>query len=443
MSKIFNSVFVNYLTSVGDYFFGNHFMNSIKEWNRYDLLSEQELEDIQQKRLKKMLQHAIETVPYYQKIKLPDTAGNSLTDFPVLTKEMLRFEKENLVSNRYNTATLKKNFSSGSSGIQSYSYTTKGFSYYNQGLQNHWYLWSGFKIGDGVVQFGISPNRAFPKNIKDVLFNVHYVNSFSISEPEMIELAELIRKKNIKYIIGYPSAINEFTKVVLKHGFSLSLNAIITLGDKLFAHFKKNFELAFSNPKIIDTYGCAEGLLMACSNDTAYYNIMSPNVFIEIVDDANKPVPDGELGHVLVTSLTNFAQPMIRYKLGDLAIKLPKEKYPEKRLFNYPLLEKIVGRETDVVITPNQKKLIVHSFTGIVEYYPEIKQYKIIQEVPESIIFEYITDSNFDFSEKTLQEIKSKIDVLTDNSISVEFKAVDYIASTPSGKPQIIESKIK
>jgi len=43
MSKIFNSVFVNYLTSVGDYFFGNHFMNSIKEWNRYDLLSEQEL----------------------------------------------------------------------------------------------------------------------------------------------------------------------------------------------------------------------------------------------------------------------------------------------------------------------------------------------------------------------------------------------------------------
>jgi hypothetical protein len=51
-----------------------------------------------------------------------------------------------------------------------------------------------------------------------------------------------------------------------------------------------------------------------------------------------------------------------------------------------------------VVLTPNGKTLIVHSFTGIVEYYPQIKQFKITQEVREAIVFEYITDDFFTFS---------------------------------------------
>ena len=218
---------------------------------------------------------------------------------------------------------------------------------------------------------------------------------------------------------------------------------MISLGDKLFSHFRKNFEKAFINPTIIDTYGCAEGMLMACTNDLDYYYIMSPNVAIEIVDDNGNPVPDGEMGNVLVTSLTSYSMPLIRYKLGDLAIRLPKHKYPVNRKFQYPILEKIIGRETDVVITPNKKTLIVHSFTGIVEFFPEIKQFRIVQETIDKIIFEYIVDDFFPFRNEILSEIKTKIDFLTNATLAIEFSKVDVIKPTPSGKPQIIESKIK
>ena len=95
-----------------------------------------------------------------------------------------------------------------------------------------------------------------------------------------------------------------------------------------------------------------------------------------------------------------------------------------------------------MVLTPNGKTLIVHSFTGIVEYYPQIKQFKITQEVREAIVFEYITDDFFTFTTSVLEEIKSKIDALTDGSLTIEFKKVDFIKPTPSGKPQIIESKM-
>ncbi len=168
---------------------------------------------------------------------------------------------------------------------------------------------------------------------------------------------------------------------------------------------------------------------------------MSPHVYIEILDDNNNPVPNGEIGNVVVTRLDGFSMPLIRYKIGDLAIKLPKEKYPKNRAFNYPLLQQIVGRETDVVILPNGKKLIVHSFTGIFEYITEIKQFKVVQESTNEIIIEYIKATNF--TKDVLQRITEKLQkYIQDKNFKINYKEVDFISSTKSGKPQIIESKL-
>ena len=440
---LFKSYFIKTIITLGDKLIGSNYIKTISEWDTYDKMSKNELEKIQKERLNKIIKHAINSVPFYKSYFTNKKTEISIKDFPLLTKELLREQKENLVSDNFSVNELQKNYSSGSSGIQSFSFNEKKYKYFLQGIQSHWYFWTGYKIGEPVLQFGISPQRKFPKNIKDLLYNVHYLNSFSLNKQDLLNTIRTVKIKNIKYIIGYPSAINEFAKTIIETGEKHSIKGIISLGDKLFPHFKNNFNIAFNNPRIIDTYGCAEGLLMACTNDLEYYYIMTPHVFIEIVDDNGNEVEDGKLGHVLVTSLTNKAMPMIRYKLGDLAIKLPKEKYPINRMFNYPLLEKIIGRETDIVLTPNGKTLIVHSFTGIVEFYPEIKQFKISQKEVNYIHFEYITDDNFNFTSSSLASIKKEIDLLTNGTLEIKFKKVDSIKSSPSGKPQIIESSLR
>lgn len=437
----FKNLWLKAVVTLGDKILDADYLNSLYSWIKYDKLSTEKLDDLERNNLCKILKHTVETVPYYLKY-FNNTKPTCLKDFPILTKEILREEKENLISNKYKIDSLVKNYSSGSSGIQSFSYADRAHKFYTQGIHSHWYMWTGYKIGDSILQFGMSPNRVFPKNLKDLFYNVYYVNSFSLDEQKILKIAENAIHKKVKYIIGYPSAINQFASVLIKNNINIPINGIISLGDKLFDHFKNNFNLAFSSPKIIDTYGCAEGILIACTNDLEYYYIMSPNVTLEIVDNEGNEVPDGALGNVLVTSHTLFAMPLIRYKLGDLAIKLPKSEYPPNRQFNYPLLQKIVGRETDVVLTPDGKTLIVHSFTGIVEFFPEIKQFRIIQEYLDSIIFEYITDNFFKFDESVLYRIQEKIDSITEKSIKIIFKKVDYINPTPSGKPQIIESKL-
>lgn len=439
-----NSVIKNVIR-LGDFFLGGNYIASLKQWNHYDNLSELELAQIQSNNLQKMLRHAVKTVPFYQSYfaQNPELNPEHLSDFPQLTKELLRAQKDQLVSSDFDVQKLHINFSSGSSGVQSFSYVEKKYRYYLQGLQGHWFLWSGYRFGDPVMQFGISPNRVFPKNIKDLLYNVSYLNSFSLSEEDLEEAYYTLVWKKIKYIIGYPSAIHTLAKWMIRHEKTHDLDAIVSLGDKLFEHFKTDFNAVFHQPKLVDTYGCAEGLMMGCSLDHPYYYEMTPHVYIEIVDADGNPVQDGELGSVLVTSLTNFAMPMIRYKLGDLAIRLPREKYPKERKFQYPLLEKIVGRETDVVITKNQKTLVVHSFTGIVEYFPEIKQYQIRQRNREEIDFLYITDEHFSFSDITLKKIKNAIDELTEGQLTIHFIKTTEIAPSPSGKPQIIISELK
>lgn len=443
------SLYSKFLRSVvlpmGDLLFNGNYLKTLRQWEEYDTYSEEELLKIQEKSLGEILKYAVENVPFYQNIEynLHQDSYQNLKEFPILTKQLLRQERENLVSKEFKVEDLRKNFSSGSSGVQSFSYSEKKNVFYLQGLSSHWYQWGGFKIGDPILQFGISPNRTLPKKMKDIFYRVQYENAFALSNTDYERIYQNLKKKNIKHIIGYPSAINGLAAYMVSKNYQYSIISIISLGDKLFEHFEINFNKAFNNPKIIDTYGCAEGFMMACKGDIPYYYISSPHVHVEIVDDHNNEVQDGEIGHVLVTCFSNLAQPFIRYKLGDLAIKLPKELYPKNRKFNYPLLQRIIGRETDVVKTPNGKTLIVHSFTGIIEYYPDIRQYQIIQKKLDEIIIKYIADDLIPLQKNTLQEVEDKINELTENTVKIIFEKTDYIPNSPSGKPQIIKSELQ
>lgn len=436
----YNFILKHFILPIGDRFLGGNYLKNIKAWYAYDKKSEAELLSIQRENLKDILVYARENVPFYA-----NQDSSSLSSFPILTKTILREQASSLISIEFDISKLDKHHSSGSSGVQSFTYMTDEHKFYLRALQTHWWGWSGYQVGDPLLQFGISQRRSFVKQLKDLFYRCDYVKAFGLSDMELRQILKRLSKRKQVYIAGYPSVVNQLAKAKLEPHTYTNIKGVICFGDKLFDHYKSNIYKAFGNElKLIDTYGCAEGLLMACKYDLDYYYIMSPHVYIEIVNEDGSPVADGIMGHVLVTCLTNKAMPLIRYKLGDLAIKLPKEDYPDRRLLNYPLLQKVVGRETDIVKTSKGITLNVHSFTGVLEYYQDIKQYKIIQNELDTIIIEYIPNSpNNPVSIAVLEEITAKFHELTNHCLKLEFKAVKSISSSPSGKPQIIESNLR
>ncbi|MFJ6567731.1 phenylacetate--CoA ligase PaaK [Streptomyces sp. NPDC091292] len=99
----------------------------------------------------------------------------------------------------------------------------------------------------------------------------------------------------------------------------------------------------------VDIYGLSEvigpGVAQECVETKDGLHIWEDHFFPEVVDPiTGEPLPDGERGELVFTSLTKEAMPVIRYRTRDLTRLLPGTARVFRRM------EKITGRSDDMVI---------------------------------------------------------------------------------------------
>ena len=283
----------------------------------------------------------------------------------------------------------------------------------------------------------MTPDRGVIKSLKDRLTKTLYVDAFSGDELSFVNALRKVEGRKGYHLGGYPSSLYLLSLAAKKHHLDVRFDAAICWGDKLFDQYSKSLEEAFGC-KVYENYALNEGIMVGQKADLPYFYVYTPSVFVEILDSSGKHVPDGEMGHVVVTKLDGFAMPLIRYETGDLGVMLPRADYPTKRNMAFPLMERVIGRDTDIVRTPEGRHLVVHTFTGIFEFFSAIRQFKVIQREVESIEIEYVPD--FSFTEAVLPAVEQVIREKANTSIRIRWRAVQSIAATKSGKPQIIES---
>ena len=423
----------------GDLLLGSETMKQLKIHRSYTNLSEQELEKLHHDKLLNLLKHATTTCNAYRHIKLEESPFEWLQKFPVISKTDVVAKGDDYISNQFDKNSLIKYETSGSSGIRSVVYIDKKEQSTFRALLISWWEWNNYYLGKPLVQTGITPDRGKVKKIKDFMLSTLYVDAFGLTESEILEKLKLVEGKKGYHLFGFASSLYVMAQVAQSHDLKVKFDKVMSQGDKLFDHYKKLIEEVFETT-VVEDYGLNEGIMIGQKKDLPYFYIYTPTVHIEIVDDEGNPVPDGEMGRAIATKLDGYAMPLIRYDTGDLAVKLPRDKYPEKRDLAFPLLERVVGRNTDLIKTPDGKTLIVHTFTGIFEFYPEIKQFQIVQNQLESIIIRYIPTK--DFTPTILEAIEIKFRDRTKSNISIIWKAVEKIEASKSGKPQLIVNNL-
>lgn len=429
-----------YLFKIIDKISGYNFIKQVELLNIEAHLNEEKLLKIQKERLYHLLNYAKSNSLYY-KSSLSNFEITELNVFeiiqkiPVLDKATLNSNIDKIVTK--DKKHLIKQASSGSTGYRTIVYWTKNEQRFNRATQLLWWHWAGYKWGMPILQTGITPQRGIVKKIKDFLLNTYYLQAFNHNKPEVEGAMKWasIQKKGV-FLAGYASSLNVLADFLGPCSF---FQGAVSWGDKLFEHYKRKINENFGC-NINETYGSAEGLMIAAQKDLQYMYIMSTHVYLEILDDDFQPVKDGEMGHVFITNLNSFGTPLIRYKIGDLAIKLPIEEYPENRELALPLMKKIIGRDTDIVKTQNGKILVVHSFTGYFEHIDCVMQFQIIQNSLTEIIVKIVVNESFHARHK--QEIKIGLFDIIQDEMFIDVQIVDLIQSSPSGKPQIIISKI-
>lgn len=434
---LYNKLLENIILPAGDKLVGGSLISELRLRRKEQWLSADELFERQTYNLRSILQFAVEKIPFYKNIQFDNHADPRLEikKFPIMYKSVIKKNIDVLVSAPKET--LLKEASSGSSGIQGFVYLDKAAQYSHRAIQVLWWEWAGYKLGDHILQTGITPDRGFIKSTKDFLLNTKYISAYKLDEPTIIEILSDLKKHPRKFLLGYASSLYVIARVAEEFGIDdIYFESVVSWGDKMFAHFRKLIEKQF-HTQVYDTYSCTEGIRIASECIEHKYHMMNTQNYIELLDEDGNEVPDGEMGFVVATLFDNHAMPLIRYYLGDIAIKEPKsEECACGR--NLPLLKQIIGRDTDIVKTRSGKYMVVHVFTGIFEHIPEIKQFRIVQKDLDSLDIEYIKDKGL--TNKTLEDVKTKIQIYLNESFPVNFIEVAVIPPTPSGKPQIIQS---
>jgi phenylacetate-CoA ligase len=152
----------------------------------------------------------------------------------------------------------------------------------------------------------------------------------------------------------------------------------------------------------------------------------------EIISNGHE-VNSGEKGRVITTDLINYAVPFIRYDTQDYVTK-SKEKCSCGR--NLLPIEKIDGRDSDILITPKGKYLIVHNFTGYFEWIDSVEQFQIRQDKIDE--FDIILIVNSKYTHEIERKIFKYWEEYINENVKIEINVVDDIPLTKSGKRRFL-----
>jgi phenylacetate-CoA ligase len=401
------------------------------------------IERYRAKRLAELVRFSAARVPFYRAalqrrgLEPSDiTEPGHLPKLPVLTKQDLRDSFEALRVEGYRGATYEMK-SSGSTGTQTTVLIDRACNDEVFATQLLFWSWGGFRMGSPHLQTGMSLHRGTTKRLKDLLFRCSYTSAFDLTDAAAEDMLRRIDARRIRALFGYASSLYVLAKYLERRRMRRRMTSIFTWGDSLFPHYRELIEHVFEC-RVNDCYGMGEGLQCAaqCEEHDALHEAMH-GVVMEIVDHDGAPVPVGQLGRVIATRLTPGPMPLIRYDTGDVAHFVEGPCACGRALRR---VSRIQGRSTDIVTTPAGDRMIVHFFTQIFEMIPEIAQFQVRQERPESITVLYVKGKGFEAS--VLERVAAEIRQNCHYPLDIVFQAVDAIPLERSNKRRFVISSV-
>jgi len=406
------------------------------------------LEQLQQKKLRALLKHAYENVPYYHKVfrelglKPEDIkTANDLIKLPFLTKENVQNNIDKLVAKNYNKQKLIPYSTGGSTGEPMNFFVDKTVLSWNAAAAYREWSWAGYNIGDKIAYLwgapqDLSRNAELKARLVNLMHRRIMLDAYIMTEKILDEYVRKLEKFKPKVINAYASAVYLMAQYMEKKGIDdIRPKAILTSCEMLFDYQREVIERAF-DCEVFDYYSGRDTTLQAgeCPEHSGYHLAIETGVVEFIKGDEH--VAPGELGKIGITDLCNYAMPFIRYEIGDLGVPSDNVCSCGRGL---PLMEKIVGRITDTITTKEGKHIHGGFFTQLFFDTKGIKQFQFIQKTRDSAILKIVKGENY--SQAEVDTIIEKIyDQCWDMKIDVEF--VESIPPTRSGKCRLTISEV-
>ncbi len=428
---------------LSDLITGNSIAKNLKFLMKSQYWSRQQIDDYQNQKLQQIIQHAYSYVPYYRelfeknKLKPEDIkTKDDLYKIPITAKSDLKNNNGKHLAPNISVRELLFRSSSGSTGEPFQFYTTKNAESFLKAAAIRGWYWMGYRLGDKYVKLSMNPRTSIQKKIQDKINNSLYLTSTQLSSSVFEKIKTQIHKFDPTIIRCYPVPLLFLANQIVADDnecLNKSLKAINTTGSTLSDENRKFIENVF-NVRIYDSYSCEGGTIyFQCSNSQFYHPAEEYGISEFIEDDFSKANDDSPLRHI-TTDLHNYASPFIRYDTQDYIIVEDKENCGCGR--NYINIKKIMGRDSDILITPSGKYLIVENFVAYFEWINEVDQIQVVQDKKNEIVINMVVNDTF--SQAKLKEIFSYWKSYIGDDVMLSLTVVDEIQLTPTGKRRTV-----
>ena len=439
-----------------DFHRGGKTMKRLEELERTQWWPRGKILALQDERLRKLISYAYDNVPYYRRVfeqrtlKPEDVVGSGdLTKLPILTKQLIRNNSSDFVACGFPKKELMLCLTGGSTDEPLRFYKTRDdYHGWDTAAGLRAYKWAGYEVGEKLALFcGRHPRLSIADSIarttRHFLQRVVLFDALTMSEKKLPRFAKSLEGFDGGFIKGYPTAIYLMACYIEKEGKpAIRPRAIITTGEQLYDSQRELFSKVFG----CETYSYysaneIDAIASECPEHSGYH-ISAENVIVEIVDDADKLVPVGGEGRIVVTSLHNYGMPFIRYDIGDVGVSSDKSCPCGRGL---PLLDAINGRTDDVIFTKSGKSIPIAALNCDFLASLGVEQFRILQESYEKVVVKIVfaKESEREHVNKVARRIERHFKSELGGDIDVVVELVDQIVPTRIGKRRMFISNVK
>ena len=400
----------------------------------------------QAEQLKSILSSCVQHVPYYRAhwtdAQKHAALQGELSALPLLEKDPIRSNSKAFLREDIHPPRSQVFLTSGSTGTPISSYYTLPELRQSLALREVRSAgWAGVSFKRPRATFSgrmVEPDPASrgPYYRFNAAERQVYFSPFHLRPDTAQQYVDALNRHRIEWGTGYAVSYYLLARFMLEKGIAppQHLKAIITTSEKLTADMRVVMEKAYGC-RVYEEYSTVENAIFASECEHGRLHV-SPDVSgVEILRPDGSACLPGEAGEVVVTTLAKVYQPLVRFRLGDVAM-WDADACPCGR--EMPVIKEVVGRIEDVVVGPDGRQMV--RFHGVFVNQPHVREGQIIQEALDLIRVKIVPSDGF--GQVDVDEIVHRIQQRLGDSVKVIVESVDEIPRTKAGKFQAVISKM-
>ena len=408
-------------------------------------LSRSKLDQLVQRRLRKVLVSAYLHVPYYRETMRRadydprrDYSGpEDLRILPVTTKTDVKERETNaFVKEGTDLSRCFWDASSGSTGIPLTTYRNP----HERAMQiAKWLrvlLLNGYSGREKVMSLSSLAKHPGKSTVMEKFGPLRrLVVSFRLAPERMVDLF-LDYQPDVLW--GARTLLDLMALELMRRGIQPKPLKLVIGGAEVIGASSRRLCQEVFGTEMREIYGATETGLIAYETPAHDgLHLCEDLVYLEFLDEHGEPVPPGKPGRVVLTDLMGDVMPFIRYDLRDWAV-FEQDSFESN---GRRRITRIVGRDSDAVQLPDGTWRSFHSFTDIMRDYDQIVQFRVVQKT--RAIFHILVVADPSYLLRIEEEMRQQLQAGFPTTVHIEIIPVDRLEPDPSGKLRLLVSEVK